>query len=116
MTTRVVAQVCFGCEYPYDSDGAARALERAGFTVARLPVKYRRRMAVPDDDFIEAIITRRNDDDGEMETMWEEVDALVGPYGGQCTESPHVIGFNYEPFKELFEPGRAHLKVIRPAD
>jgi hypothetical protein len=99
-----MAQICFGYNNEgLDVDGAAAALERAGFAVHRLPEEYRGLMQIPDDDFIEAVTTGRGESDDEMHDLWEEVDAIVGKFGGECTECPGPIGVEYTPFYELFE-------------
>jgi hypothetical protein len=55
---RIMGWIAFaGAVDESDPDAAEIALRRAGFTVMRLPAKFRRQLAHPDDDFIIAMIS-----------------------------------------------------------
>jgi hypothetical protein len=107
-----------------DPDAAAIALQKAGYTVARLPERLRPRISIPGDDFMEAMIdagvitdeenilfTRGRYDpavplpermDGVLRTIDREMEGIVEPFGGwveACGFEPH----DYVPeFDSLF--------------
>ena len=95
----LMAYVAFGVEVEYDADGAAAELEQAGYSVHRLPEKYRRLLEIPGDDHMEVIITGRDAD--EAVEVLQEVGTVTRKYGGECCECG-PIGPEYEPFVELF--------------
>ena len=95
--TTLMAYIAFGCELAYDADAAASELEQAGYTVHRLPWKFRRLLDIPGDDHMEAVITGRDD---AVEVL-TEVDVIAGKYGGGCCACG-PIGPEYQPFVELF--------------
>ena len=68
----------------------------------RLPDKYRRRIVIPGDDFLEAH-TEGSDDPRVINAMEKEVDAIADKFGGDCMEWG-TIGQGHVPFEELFEP------------
>jgi hypothetical protein len=92
-----MAYIAFGCELAYDADAAASELEQAGYTVHRLPWKFRRLLEIPGDDHMEAVIAGRDD---ENEIM-QEVDTIAEKYGGMCLQCG-PIDQEYQPFIELF--------------
>jgi hypothetical protein len=94
-TTKVIVLVCFSGNLPGDPDGAAVALARQGFEVALMPERYRAMLDVPGDDFLEASkrvpgdITKDSDCDNLLDEaikVHDEVEAIVGRFGGQCYE------------------------------
>jgi len=95
--TTLMAYIAFGCELAYDADAAASELEQAGYTVHRLPWKFRRLLEIPGDDHMEAVIAGRDD---ENEIM-QEVDTIAEKYGGMCLQCG-PIDQEYQPFIELF--------------
>jgi hypothetical protein len=97
--TALMAYIAFGVELEYDADGAATELEQAGYTVHRLPWKFRRLLEIPGDDHMEVVITGRDAD--EAGVVLEEVDTIAGKYGGCCCECG-PISSDYAPFVELF--------------
>ena len=97
--TALMAYVAFGVEVEYDADGAAAELEQAGYSVHRLPEKFRRLLEIPGDDHMEVVITGRDAD--EAAEVLQEVGTVTRKYGGECCECG-PIGPEYEPFVELF--------------
>src|SRR5262245_12820956 len=87
MSNKLVAVVVFsGDLHRLDVDQAAIELQRAGYTVTRLPDRLAVRLAGHVlDDFVEAIIAGP-DDDRIIDAIMCEIDALVGSYGGLCVE------------------------------
>ncbi len=114
MTTKLMASVAFGGglgdpdftndverDFDLDPDLAAAELRQAGYEVYLLPDKYHPRLAHPLDDFIEAVIVGPNDPK-VIDAIMNEVDAIVGKYGGVCIECG-PIGRDYVPFADLFK-------------
>lgn len=97
--TALMAYIAFADEVEYDADGAAAELEQAGYTVHRLPEKFRRLLEIPGDDHMEVVITGRDADDADE--VWREISTVAVKYGGDCIECG-PIGPEYEPFVELF--------------
>ena len=84
-----------------DADLAADELRQAGYEVSLLPDKYGGRLAHPLDNFIEAVTSGPNNPK-VIDAIMNEVEAIVGKYGGHCLEcSP--IGRDYVPFADLFK-------------
>jgi hypothetical protein len=113
MTTRLMVSVAFGgglgdpdfagdseLETMLDPDFAADELRQAGYEVFRLPEKYGGRLAHPLDDFIEAAILGQNDPK-VITAIMDEINAIVGKYGGTCIECGPIPG-DYVPFADLF--------------
>jgi hypothetical protein len=98
MSTQVMAYVAFSgySDYPIDVDGAAVALQEAGYTVHRLPDKYRKYSQLPLDDHMEVVIAGR-----DMDDVFDEVQDIVDNFGGDCIECG-PIATNYQPFVDLF--------------
>ena len=82
-------------------DLAAAELRQAGYEVFLLSDKHTTRLAHPLDDFIEAIIPGP-DDPEVIEAIANEVEAIVGKYGGLCIECG-PIGREYVPFAMLLK-------------
>jgi hypothetical protein len=114
MTTKLMASVAFGGRlgdpdftndieraFELDPDLAADELRQAGYEVSRLPDKYSARLAHPLDDFIEAVILGPHDPK-IIGAIMNEVDAIVGKYGGACFECG-PIGRNHVPFADIFK-------------
>ena len=112
MTTKLMASIAFGGalgdpdftnyidrDFELDADFAADELRQAGYEVFLLPDKYSAQLAHPLDDFIEAVILGPNDPK-VIDAIMNEVDAIVGKYGGLCIECG-PIGRNYVPFAEM---------------
>jgi hypothetical protein len=87
--------------FDLDPDLAAAELRQVGYEVYSLPNNYRARLAHPLDDFIEAVIVGP-DDPKVLAAIMNEVDAIVGKYGGVCFECG-PIGRDYVPFADLFK-------------
>src|SRR5215467_1131537 len=88
-----------------DPDRAADELRQAGYEVHRLPKKYFGRLSHPLDDFIEAtIIITGSYDLSVLDAVWEQVQAIVSPYGGDCAECGPVE--DHVPFGDLFKKPR----------
>jgi hypothetical protein len=114
MTTKLMASVAFGGglgdpdftndierDFDLDPDLAAAELRQAGYEVYLVPDKYHPRLAHPLDDFIEAVIVGPNDPK-VIDAIMNEVDAIVGKYGGVRIECG-PIGQDYVPFADLFK-------------
>jgi hypothetical protein len=117
MTTKLMASVAFGGglgdpgstndierDFELDPDLAAAELRQAGYEVFLLPDKYSGRLAHPLDDFIEAVIPGPNDPK-VIDAIMNEIEAIVGRYGGVCFECG-PIGRDYVPFAELLKDTR----------
>jgi hypothetical protein len=96
-----MAYIAFnGCDNPdLDVDGAAAALREAGYTVHRMPEKYRRYLQLPLDDHMEAVTAAPDGYESEVE---EEVRAIADRFGGDCIGCD-PIGPEYKPFVELLK-------------
>ena len=116
MTTKLMASVAFSgesgdpnstgdaaLEGVLDPDLAADELRQAGYEVSLLPDKYGGRLAHPLDDFIEAAILGKNDPK-VITAIIDEIDAIVGKYGGLCIECG-PIPEDHVPFANLFDRG-----------
>jgi hypothetical protein len=79
----ILAHVAFSGDLDPDVDAATKTLEQAGYQVFRVPKEYRARFDDERDDFIEARITRTEDD---IEAVMAEVESIVSRYGGGCHE------------------------------
>ena len=88
-------------ELELDVDRAAVELLQAGYKVSRLPDKYTAQLAHPLDNFIEAVVFGCNDPK-VVGAIMDEVDAIVGKYGGICTECGPVRR-DYVPFADVFQ-------------
>ena len=104
---RIGGYAAFACEDDdYDSDGAEIALRRAGFHVMRIPEWLRSRMKIPKDDFL-LVTTDGPDDDKFVDAVWDEIQAILDPYGGDFYECGLVEPIELDrPFEELFKPPR----------
>jgi hypothetical protein len=78
-------------DLPINVDGAAAALRAAGYTVHRLPDKYRKFLQFPLDDHIEAVFGDPNLDN------LADINAIVEEFGGDCDEC-RPIATDYQPF------------------
>jgi hypothetical protein len=85
----------------FDAALAADELRQAGYEVFLLPDRYSAQLAHPLDDFIEAVIFCPNDPK-VINAIMNEVDALVGKYGGVCLECG-PIGRDHVPFADVFQ-------------
>lgn len=114
MTTKLMASVAFGGglgdpeitkdverDFELDPDLAAAELRQAGYEVLLLPDRYSPRLAHPLDDFIEAV-TVGPDDPKIIDAIMDEVDAIVGKYGGACFECGPIES-DHIPFADLFK-------------
>jgi hypothetical protein len=52
----IMGWIAFSGDLDPDPDAAAAALRKAGFSVTRLPARFRPRLAHPRDDFLQAVI------------------------------------------------------------
>jgi hypothetical protein len=89
-----------GCEL--DVDGAADALQRAGYEAFRLPDKYQGRLFHPLDDFIEVHFEADADDPKIINSIDKEINAIVDRRGGIVVESG-AIGRDDVPFVDAFD-------------
>jgi len=84
-----------------DPDGAAVALEGAGYVVARYPEHSRYRLAIAGDDFLEAML-----DVGEIvadrDTIDREISDIVRGFGGWTEECDYEPA-DYEPFAHCLD-------------
>ena len=87
--------------FDLDADLAADELRQAGYEIYRLPDRYRARLAHPLDNFVEAVVFGPNDPK-VIGAIMDEVDAIVGKYGGCCFECG-PIGRDYRPFADMFK-------------
>jgi hypothetical protein len=106
MQIRVVGHIAFcgTLDIPPDPDAAELALRRAGYTVARLPDRLRRRIRIPGDDFMQAYLDVAVADEWKATSViMDEINGIVDGYGGECLECG-AEPLNYEPaFDDLFE-------------
>jgi hypothetical protein len=87
-----------------DPKAAANELRQLGYTVTLMPRKYRPFLYLAKDDFLEAQITRdvpASELDREMCAALDEVDTVVGGYGGGGDEC-RPVGPDHVPFVEYF--------------
>ena len=100
---KIVGHVVFSCDldgaFP-DPGGAAGALEKVGYVVARYPEQSRYRLAVAGDDFLEAVLDIGEADNKVLEdAIYREILDIVRGFGGWVEE----IGFepaDYVPFSD----------------
>jgi hypothetical protein len=97
-------------DFDFDPDLAAAELRQAGYEVFLLPDKYIARLAHPLDDFIEVVIAG-SDDPKVIDSIANEIGAIVGKYGGVCFECG-PIGREYVPFAALFEDIERAVDVV----
>jgi hypothetical protein len=122
-TTQIMAHVNFSswdiinhCARPDpDLAGAAAELEKAGYTVHRLPETYRQRLKPACNAHImEAVIADRDD----IEAVMAEVDKIAQRYGGECGECG-LIKPGHVPFawlrEKLQDPGWMRCCDLRKA-
>jgi hypothetical protein len=83
-----------------DVDGAAAALQKAGYIVHRLPDKYRKYLELPLDDHMEAVFATPDNDENTTR-IWDEINAIVDKFGGYCGECGPITT-DYKPFVDLF--------------
>jgi hypothetical protein len=100
---RIMGAICFagGDDLAPDPSGAAVALRRAGFEVSMMPEKFRPRLGHPDDYFMEASIAGTHDDKS-MHAIWDEINAIVNRYHGDCWECGPILS-DHVPFEGLFD-------------
>jgi hypothetical protein len=103
---RIMGAIAFGGALNPDPSGAAVALRRVGYDVTMMPEKFRSRLTHPEDDFMEASIDGI-DDDKIVHAIMNEIDAIVGRYGGLCCECGPIPS-DHVPFEGLFE----HTRII----
>jgi hypothetical protein len=114
MTTKLMVSVAFGGglgdpeftndlerDFELDPDLAADELRQAGYEVFSMPDKYGALLTHPLDNFIEAVISAPNDVK-VIDAIMDEVDAIVGKYGGTCFGCG-PIGRDHIPFADLFK-------------
>jgi hypothetical protein len=103
---KIGGYIAFGCDCDdFDPDGAAIALRRAGFHVTRMPEEFLSRLESPDDFIL--VTTDGPDDYKFIDTVMDEINAIVDRYGG-LLDGCGAIDPNGGPFEELFEC-RSHL-------
>jgi hypothetical protein len=105
----IMAQVVFSGNYPYDSDGAAEALRKIGYTVHRMPASHPT-LGHPLDEFIEAIIAGPPGPPPNVPppllekllfALMREVGAVAKRFGGWCEQCGQVED-DYVPFTATF--------------
>jgi hypothetical protein len=95
MMTKLMAKIAFGSggDSEGDPDRAAAKLERAGYTVHRLPDGYRLHLQDLDDDHMEAV------KGGTIDAIMDEVRSIADEYGGFLVEcgpiEPDHVPFYY---------------------
>jgi hypothetical protein len=106
---RVVGHIVFGGELAPDPDGAVIALQKAGYTVARMPERFRPHVYHPEDYFMLAVIGGTiSDEDKVAGAVMDEINRIVDRYGGLCHECGAEPPDYVPSFDELFEPRRWH--------
>jgi hypothetical protein len=99
--------VAFGCcdEEGYETggnpDSAEIALRRAGFDVTRMSEASHARLEFPGDDFMLVTCPVEEASDQVVGWLMDEINAIVGPYGGDLSECGWVDP-DLPPFEELF--------------
>jgi site-specific DNA-methyltransferase (adenine-specific) len=94
---KIVARVVFSCDldgsFP-DPDGAAGALEKAGYVVARFPEQSRHRLAYFGDDFLEVVLEAGEsvaDQDKVLDAIHREIAGIVEAYGGDQGDALELL-------------------------
>jgi hypothetical protein len=110
--TIILGWIAFSGDLDPDPDAAAVALRKAGFAVTRLPAKFRPRLCLPRDDFLQATIGGTiTNDEKTVGAVMAELNAIVRDYGGDCSECEVLPLDNVPSFDSWFEPsvrGRLH--------
>jgi len=86
-------------DFELDPEAAAAELRQVGYEALVLPQKYSHLLAHPLDNFIEAHIDGP-DDPKIIGAILNEVEAIVGKYGGVCMEFGPV-GQDHVPFADF---------------
>jgi hypothetical protein len=99
MTSKIVGIIGFsGNDKGRNPDACADALRAAGFAVTRMDERYNRLMeippGIPGDEVMEAVKA------GTVDDVWEEIDEIVEPFGGDCNEAGEISD-DHIPFQDL---------------
>jgi hypothetical protein len=99
---RLMAAVAFGSVEGNEVNLAAQELERAGYTVFRLPAELRGQVEYVVDDFLEAQVDAPGiNPEAEQNAMGEAVKEIVDKHRGMVIEWGRV-GPAHEPFSSFF--------------
>jgi hypothetical protein len=83
----ILGWIAFSGDLDPDPDAAAVDLRKAGFTIIRLPARFRPRLYHPRDDFLQAVIGGTiTDEEKTVGAVMHELNAIVSDYGGDCSE------------------------------
>jgi hypothetical protein len=100
----IVGHIVFSGDLSPNPDAAAVALRKAGFTVARMPERFRPRLYHPSDDFMQATIGGLISDEYKVaRAVRDEIDAIVDGFGGTCDRCDICPPDHALSFDELFE-------------
>jgi hypothetical protein len=95
---RLIATVAFSGDSPELNVGQAIAeLDAAGYAVRRMPERYRSRMVVPGDYYIEVTAIGPADDND----IWWHIESIVSKHGGVADEFG-AVDSDYVPFADTF--------------
>ena len=97
MSKKIMGEVVFSGNLDIDPNGCAAALREAGFEVHRMDERFRKLMAVPGDEFLEA--TKVGTD---ADAIWKEIDQIVERFDGDC-QACGEISDDHVPLKFLHE-------------
>jgi hypothetical protein len=110
---KIVGHIVFSGDLddPPDPDAAEIELRKAGYTIARMPERFRPLLYHPLDYFVQAIAEGVvSDEDKVVRAVMDEINHIVNGHGGNCMEG----GFeapDYDPSSEfdlLFAPKLGH--------
>jgi len=109
---KIVGHIVFSGDFddPPDADAAEIELRKAGYTVVRMPERFRPLLCHPLDYVMQAIAEGAiSDEDKVLRAVMDEIDHIVDGHGGTCMGG----GFkapDYDPsseFDRLFAPIRS---------
>jgi hypothetical protein len=85
---KIIGHIVFCGDLAPDPDAAAIALQKAGYTVARMPERLRPPLCHPEDYFMQAVIDGGtiSDEDKVVDAAMDEINRIVDGYGGTCME------------------------------
>jgi hypothetical protein len=100
----IVGHIVFSGDLSPNPDAAAIALRKAGYTVARMPERFRPRLYHPSDDFMLASTGGLVSDEYKVaRAVIDEINAIVDGFGGTCDRCDIDPPAHALSFDELFE-------------